>query len=370
MSGSMSRYTHIGDNYDTLDQVIEALIEASLESTCMIVGIDFTKSNEWKGVKSFNNKSLHHIGEITNPYELAVTVIGGPLSALNNEDSNLIPCFGFGDASTHDKDVFNFYSDQRSCNGIEEVLQRYRELVPQVRLAGPTSFAPIIETAIDIVENSGRRYHILLIIADGQVTRNSDTEVGQLSPQEQETMDAIVKASEYPLSIVLVGVGDGPWEMMREFYNNIPRRFDNFQFVNLTEILRRDISIEKMHSEIALATLMKIPSQYLATVDLRRFGRTHKRWRSPLPPPINHQQSLLPSPIDQQPPDDPANTAASSYSCFADDTHEEVVCPICLENPRDFVFGCGHRTCQVCGSELSLCPICRTQITIRIKLHT
>jgi E3 ubiquitin-protein ligase RGLG len=37
-------------------------------------------------------------------------------------------------------------------------------------MTGPTSFAPIIETAIEIVDNSVGQYHVLMIIADGQVS--------------------------------------------------------------------------------------------------------------------------------------------------------------------------------------------------------
>lgn len=59
------------------------------------MGIDFTKSNEWTGARSFNRKSLHHLGDTPNPYEQAISIIGRTLSSF--DEDNLIPCFGFGD---------------------------------------------------------------------------------------------------------------------------------------------------------------------------------------------------------------------------------------------------------------------------------
>ncbi|PON69474.1 Copine [Trema orientale] len=128
------RSTHIADNYSSLDEVVSALREAGLESSNLILGIDFTKSNEWTGRHSFNRKSLHSIGSRPNPYEQAISIIGQTLSPF--DEDNLIPCLGFGDASTHDKHVFSFYSDHRPCHGFEEVLRRYREIVPHLSLSG------------------------------------------------------------------------------------------------------------------------------------------------------------------------------------------------------------------------------------------
>eukprot|EP00249_Psilotum_nudum_P008154 c21076_g4_i2 orf=302-691(+) len=105
-SGNSSEsFSCIGDQYDNLEEVTQALRAAGLESSNLIIGIDFTKSNEWTGKHSFSGKSLHAISSGTvNPYEQAMSIIGRTLSQF--DDDNLIPCFGFGDVSTHDQSVF------------------------------------------------------------------------------------------------------------------------------------------------------------------------------------------------------------------------------------------------------------------------
>ncbi|MQM01743.1 hypothetical protein Taro_034503 [Colocasia esculenta] len=260
-------------------KVTEALARAGLESSNLIVGIDFTKSNDWTGKISFNRQSLHHIGDIQNPYEQAISIIGRTLSAF--DEDNLIPCFGFGDASTHDQDVFSFYADERPCNGFEEVLSRYREIVPQLRLAGPTSFAPIVEMAMTIVEQSGGQYHVLLIIADGQcngpqVTRSVDTLAGQLSSQEQRTVDSIVRAS-HPS-------GRSPDRVP------LPPPVGGYGVASVSSKTSRSTSFQQ-----------RIPAY-------REYN----------------------SPPHAAPP-------ASNASW------DNNVCPICLTNPKDMAFGCGHQ---------------------------
>ncbi|KAG2579570.1 E3 ubiquitin-protein ligase RGLG2-like [Panicum virgatum] len=375
--GGKNRYAKIGDDYHTLEQVTDALAHAGLESSNLIVGIDFTKSNEWTGRVSYNNRSLHAMGNTPNPYEQAISIIGRTLARF--DEDNLIPCFGFGDTTTHDQSVFSFHHDNQPCDGFEQALARYRELVPQLNLAGPTSFAPIIETSIGIVDSSGGQYHVLLIIADGQVTRSVETGSGRLSPQERETVDAIVKASDYPLSIVLVGVGDGPWDMMRQFDDNIPSRaFDNFQFVNFTQIMSRPIPTSKKEAEFALSALMEIPEQFKAAMSLQLLGKRRGFPNRPvLPPPVSdrqqysgcsavkHAQSTSYGAAPKTPPAPQTPSAPPQDS----DIGDPQTCPICWNQAKDLAFGCGHQTCSDCAKDLKVCPMCQKAISVRLKLY-
>ncbi|KAE9620835.1 putative transcription factor C2H2 family [Lupinus albus] len=353
------KYAFIPDNFTTLQQVTTALREEGLESSNLILGIDFTKSNEWTGRISFQNKSLHAIGNTPNPYEKAISIIGKTIAPF--DDDNLIPCFGFGDATTHDHEVFSFHSDHSPCHGFEEVLDCYQKIVPNLSLSGPTSYAPVIEAAIDIVEKAGGQFHVLVIVADGQVTRSINTDDGELSPQEKRTIKAIVDASSYALSIILVGVGDGPWEDMKKFDDKIPARdFDNFQFVNFSDIMSKNSSSSEKETAFALAALMEIPFQYKAAIEFGLLGHATGRAKKivPRPPPVPYSRLVPPAHI-------PSYMPAST-----EDEQNQMVCAICLTNAKDLAFGCGHMACRDCGAKLSNCHICRERITNRLRVFT
>eukprot|EP00727_Mastigamoeba_balamuthi_P014736 m51a1_g9889 hypothetical protein (275) ;mRNA; r:41284-42834 len=243
------------DRYKNLEEVQQALRKVGLESSNLILGIDYTKSNTWTGEKSFGGRSLHHLDAAArNPYQTVIDVVARTLEPF--DDDKLIPAYGFGDVTTTDRAVFPFYPDEHPCLGVAEVLQRYTEITPHVNMSGPTSFAPLIEKAIEIVSKT-HQYHILVIIADGQVTN------------EKTTADAVIKASDYPISIIMVGVGDGPWDMMEEFDDKLPqRKFDNFQFVNFTE-LQSKRRVENFDVEFAVHALQEIPDQWEA---IRKLG--------------------------------------------------------------------------------------------------
>ena len=276
--------------FSSLKEVSTACRSAGLDSSNLIIGIDFTASNEWQGKKNFKRNCLHEINgnKINNPYQKVIWILGNTLKPF--DDDNLIPAYGFGDIETTDKSVFPFKSNGDPCVGFEEVLQCYNDIARGVTLSGPTNFAPVIDKAIEIVKST-QSYHILVIIADGQVT------------EEDPTIDSIVRASDYPLSIIVVGVGDGPWEIMHEFDHRLPRRkFDNFHFVNYHQAVSKS---KNPDAAFALQALMEIPDQYKKIKKLGYLGS--------LDSPVDRKDSTGSS-IDYDSPDLDASIRRSRFS--------------------------------------------------------
>jgi len=243
--------------YQTYQGVQKALREAGLESCNLMIGVDFTKSNLWAGERTFSGKCLHSLDkQKKNPYQRVIEACGRTLESF--DDDHLIPAYGFGDTKSQDKSVFTLNLKRNpQCGGFTGVLDAYASAATQVELSGPTSFVPLIEKAIAECEKDGK-YHILIIVADGQVT------------DKRANADVIVKASKYPLSIVMVGVGDGPWDEMERYDDQLPaRKFDNFQFVNFDLIMRQ---FDGNDSSFAMYTLQEIPQQYQAICKLGYLG--------------------------------------------------------------------------------------------------
>ena len=168
------------------------------------MAIDFTKSNEWTGTHSFGGRCLHALDPAPpasrayrpNPYERCIDVIARTLAPFDADQQ--IPLLAFGDAETRNAAVKLL--GNAVCAGAADALARYRRWAPQLQLAGPTSFAPAIDEACRLVAAAGHRFHLLVIVADGQIDSERDRE---------RTRQALARASHLPLSVVIVGVGDG-----------------------------------------------------------------------------------------------------------------------------------------------------------------
>ncbi|KAK2974177.1 hypothetical protein RJ640_021468 [Escallonia rubra] len=171
-----------------------------------MVAIDFTASN---GNPRLND-SLHYIDPSGRPnaYQKAILEVGEVLQFYDTDKR--FPAWGFG-ARPIDGPVshcFNLNGSMSYCEveGIQGIMTAYTSALFNVSLAGPTLFGPVINAAALVASQSladkKQKYFVLLIITDGVIT------------DLQETKDALVKASDLPLSILIVGVGGADFKEM------------------------------------------------------------------------------------------------------------------------------------------------------------
>lgn len=106
--------------------------------------------------------------------KLAHDVSGGIIQDYDTD--KFFPGLGFGAKIPPSTEVsheffLNFNPQNPFCQGVDGILEAYKNALNTVRLSGPTYFAPIINhvSKFATTYKDGSNYFVLLIITDGMI---------------------------------------------------------------------------------------------------------------------------------------------------------------------------------------------------------
>ena len=193
--------------------------------------------------------------EILAPYDadqlIPVYGFGGIPLVLNGMQNNSVShCFNI-----------NFQYNPE-IHGIENILNTYRASLNMVQLSGNTKFSFFLNKVINNInkdlkyKRKENHYYILLILTDGVVN------------DLKETIDLIVEASNLPLSIVIVGIGNEDFSFMEQLDGDetplinsqgVKRKRDIVQFIKFNNFKKNNAI--NIGTDFAEEVLKEIPTQ-------------------------------------------------------------------------------------------------------------
>jgi len=184
---------------DFLDYIMEGC------NMTFSVAVDFTASN--KAIQ--DPASLHYIQcGVNNQYQEAIEAVA-PIVLAYDKD-NKVGAMGFGAVLPGQEDASHCFplklgasNGDIEVDGANGLMDAYLDAVKKVKLYGPTNFADVINrTALWSKECQKYAYNVLLILTDGDIT------------DMPQTIAAICAASNLPMSIIVIGVGNEDFEEM------------------------------------------------------------------------------------------------------------------------------------------------------------
>jgi len=176
----------------------------------LLLGIDYTSSNG----DPWTLESLHSLKtEGGNEYQRAIRGVFDVL--LNYSHTKKVDMYGFGgipqfpeckSALTHHCFPLTGNFNEPHALGLEGIMQIYKDSLKFVRLASPSYLEPVIQQARKVAKKT-KKYHlneytVLLILTDGKCH------------DMQDTINAIISSTSLPLSVIIIGVGDGDFKKM------------------------------------------------------------------------------------------------------------------------------------------------------------
>ena len=227
------------------------------------IGIDFTGSNG----SPDESDSLHYWGNPNNKnsYERAISSCASIIGHYDYD--KLFPVYGFGAIIKGQKKAsmcFNInFKDDPNIKYVENIMKEYHDCLEKIYFSGPTNFAPIINKIISDIkkQNNIFEYQILMILTDGMID------------DLQDTIDALVEGSYYPLSVIIVGIGNADFSKMEQLDGDeiplisregIKRQRDLVQFVPFNKFEGDEIKLsEEVLEEIPRQVIEYYTLQFL-----------------------------------------------------------------------------------------------------------
>merc|ERR1719283_249935 len=237
------------------------------------VAIDFTASNG----NPQDPRSLHYNDPTgaPNQYITAIKAVGDIIQDYDSD--KLFPALGFGarippDGRVSHEFFLNLTSDPY-CSGMDGILAAYHQSLNNVQLYGPTNFSPVINHVAKFArayQHDPSNYFVLLIITDGVIT------------DLDATKNAVINASNLPLSIIIVGVGSEDFSAMDELdsddslltNNGRTAQRDIVQFVEMQKFISNAGSHHVSWNKDLLAreVLFEIPDQLVGYMRSKKFS--------------------------------------------------------------------------------------------------
>ncbi|CAA6669063.1 unnamed protein product [Spirodela intermedia] len=229
-----------------------------------MVAVDFTASNGDPRMPS----SLHYIDPTGrfNAYQQAIHEVGDVIQFYDAD--RRFPAWGFGGKPAYGpvSHCFNLNgrTDVYEVEGVNGILSAYASALHNVSLSGPTLFGPVINMAAQSASSSLsfniNKYFVLLIITDGVIT------------DLQGTIDSLVKASDLPLSVMIVGVGDADFKEMEILDADNGKRLESSSGRVATRDIVQFVSLRDTHRgqiPVVQSLLEELPGQFLTYMHSR-----------------------------------------------------------------------------------------------------
>ena len=207
----------------------------------LTIGIDYSFSNKFPNYRVDYEKAINACGNIV-------------ANDINNERFSV---YGFGariKGQNVVNDCFNInFKNNPEIEKIDNVIKEYHNSFQNLEQGTHTFFCPLINKVIENIkkENDPKKYNILLILTVGIIN------------DMKKTIDVLVEASFHPLSIIIIGIGNGNFQDMKELdkplisFKHLQSLRDIVQFVHFNEYKNDENAPNKLPEEV----LQKVTGQ-------------------------------------------------------------------------------------------------------------